>query len=159
MHRGIFPMEPPVSCRHIRPLLLQILHEASQGLHNVGCVDCNTPRNNIGVDQALRVEEGQDHLLGPAGLDLGLDGPWLPLEDPLFGLLFSQRGVVGYQGLIHGHNSVQHRQRPAANGGDEISADPDPLQHLFSGQKLRYPSGRLLNQAQIVMNDVENGSI
>ncbi len=40
-----------------------------------------------------------------------LDGAWLTLFNPLFGLLFSFRHVIGNHRLVHRHNVVQNPNR------------------------------------------------
>jgi hypothetical protein len=37
----------------------------------------------VGVNQALAVKEGQQHLFCLAGMDSGLDGAWFSIFNPL----------------------------------------------------------------------------
>ncbi len=53
--------------------MLEDLQELTHGIHNVVGVQCGHPGHMVGVAEALRVKEGQDHLLAPDGLHLGLD--------------------------------------------------------------------------------------
>ncbi len=79
----VVPMEKPVSLRHLRPLLPQVNHELAEDHQDGVGVDGGPLRNDVGVDQALAVKEGQQHLFCPAGMDFGLDGAWLAFFDPL----------------------------------------------------------------------------
>jgi hypothetical protein len=47
----------------------------AMGIHKIP----HTHGHVVGVDYPLGSKEGQDHLLGPAGWDLGLDGARLAL--------------------------------------------------------------------------------
>ncbi len=94
-----------------QPFHLYLLHEETQNLHNVEGVDGNAPGDDVGVDQALAVKEGQNNLLGPAGLHPRFDGAWFSLLDPLFKLLFCLRSRVTHHGLIHSNIIVQHQKR------------------------------------------------
>ncbi len=84
-------------------------HELAQDHQDVVGVDGGPLRNNVGVDQALTVKEGQQHLLCLAGMDFGLDGAWLALLDPLLRLPFHLGSVVGHHRLVHSDDLVQHR--------------------------------------------------
>jgi hypothetical protein len=42
------------------------------------------------------------------------------------------------------------------HGGDEVGTGPDPLLFLLLTQQLRHPSGRLLFEAEILVQDVED---
>jgi hypothetical protein len=83
VHWGIVPMEPPNN----QPFLLENLHGLAQGIHDLVGVHHGPPGHVVGVDEAFRVKEGQDHLLSPLNLDLGLDGARLALFQPLPALL------------------------------------------------------------------------
>jgi hypothetical protein len=43
------------------------------------------------------------------------------------------------------------------HGGDEVGRDADPLLFLLLTQQLGHPSGRLLFEAKILVQNVENG--
>jgi hypothetical protein len=78
--------------------------------------------------------------------------PW----DPLFALFFRFRRMIGDHGFAHGDDRVQHGLRSAVHGGDEVGTDPDPLLFFFITQQLRHPSSRLLFEAEILVQDVED---
>ena len=59
---------------------------SGQGLYNVGQIHDSTPGHHVGGDGAIEIKKGQDHQLGPAGMDFGLNWPWLALFDPLLAL-------------------------------------------------------------------------
>jgi hypothetical protein len=80
-------MEPQLSCSHSWPVLLGNLQELAQDIPDVVDIYCGLPWHLVGVDEALGVKEGQDHLLAPVSLDLGLDGARRALSEPLFSLL------------------------------------------------------------------------
>ncbi len=58
-------------------------HGLAQDHQDVVGVDGGPLRNDVGVDQALAVKEGQQHLPCPAGMDFSLDGAWLAFLGPL----------------------------------------------------------------------------
>ncbi len=87
VHWGIFPKEPPVHSHHW-PLLLENFQELAQGIHDVVGVHRCPPGHVVGADEALGVEEGQDHLLAPAGLHLGLGGASWPFRSFLCCLIW-----------------------------------------------------------------------
>jgi hypothetical protein len=80
-------MEPPVCSRRLRPLLLENILELTQGFHDVVGIHHSPPRDVVSADDVLRAEEGQDHLLAPAGVPLGLDGARWALSQPLLASL------------------------------------------------------------------------
>ncbi len=88
VNRDVIPMEKPPLLHQDRPLLPQVLHEVAQDLHDVRCVGGGTPGDDMQVDEALAVEEGEQHLFGPAGIDLSLYWARLTLLNPMLGLLF-----------------------------------------------------------------------
>ncbi len=55
-----------------RPLVLQPLHEVAQDLDDVDKVDGGAPGHDVHRDEALAIEEGQQHLVCPSGMDPGL---------------------------------------------------------------------------------------
>ncbi len=79
---GTIPMEKPFSLSHDWPLLPENLHQLVQGFDVVG-IHCGSPGHIVGVVYPHGIEECQHHLLGLAGLDLGLDGARLALWQPL----------------------------------------------------------------------------
>ena len=109
VNRGVVPQEEPLLLAQNWSLLLEMLHEAAQGLDDVLRVDSFAPGDDVGVDEPLRVEEGQDHLLCPAGLSLCLNRAWGSLLEPLFRLLISGGCVVRYSGFVHSNNVLQNR--------------------------------------------------
>jgi hypothetical protein len=72
MDRGIVPVEPPLLFNHLRPLFLHLLQKVAQGLDDVFSIDSRTLGNDMAVDKAFAVKKRQQHLLGPAGMDLCL---------------------------------------------------------------------------------------
>ncbi len=84
MDGRIIPVEKPLPGRHLRPLLLEMLHEGPQGLHDVHGVDIRPPGYDVGVNHASGIKEGHHHLFDAAGLDSGFDRAWFALLDPLF---------------------------------------------------------------------------
>ncbi len=103
----------------------------------------------MGVDEAARVEEGEDHLLAAAGLNLCLQRPWLALQGPLLAHSFGLRGEVKNEGLIHSNNAVQPGEPAALDGVDKFLAYSHAILFLHLGQQFGYPVRRLLHQAQI----------
>jgi hypothetical protein len=83
-------MEKTTLLNQHRPLLPQMPHEDIQDLHYIHGVDGGAPGDNVQMDEALAIEEGEQHLFGSARLDLGLYWAWLPLLDPLLGLFSSE---------------------------------------------------------------------
>ncbi len=128
--RSVIPMEEPLLLDHQGPLLPQMLHEAAQGLDDVIRVDGFAPGYDVGVDEPLRVEEGQNHLLRAAGLNLGLYGARLAFFYPLFGLFFRERGVVGHRRFVHGHNVVQNGHGLPLDQLNEVLRGPHSLKLL-----------------------------
>ncbi len=120
-------MEPPVPGRHLRPLLLLNHPELAQGIHAVLGVHRGSPGHIVHVDEALGIKEGQDHLLHPGHMDLGLDQPRLSLHMLLLALLLGLGCVKQHRRLIHGDNLVQHRHGVAAEQHHEGLTDPHPL--------------------------------
>jgi hypothetical protein len=78
VNRGIVLMEKPPLLQQDRPLLPQMHYEDIQDLDNVGRVDSGAPGDDVRVDEALAVKEGQQHLFGPARLTLAFIGPGSP---------------------------------------------------------------------------------
>ncbi len=76
-------MEPPVPGCHRQSLFLQNFQEVSEGLNDVSSSNSSGPGHKIRVDEALRIEEGQDHLFLPSGVDLGLDRAWCSFHNLL----------------------------------------------------------------------------
>ena len=152
----IVPVEHPALLHQLRPLLLQILQESGEGIHNEGSIHRLPLLDHPGVDEPVGVEEGEDHLLGAARMDPCLDWAWLTLLDPLLAHSFGFRSVEGNHGFVHGHNPVQKGLGLTANGGGELAADPDPLLLLLHRQKLGDPPRRLFYQAQVIMQDGKN---
>ncbi len=89
VNHSVVPVEQPVSSHHLQPLFPQNLQKRAQGLYDVAGIHHSPPGHVVGIDEALVVEEGQDHLLGPGCMDLGLHWPRLTLWKPLPGLLLS----------------------------------------------------------------------
>ncbi len=105
MDRGVVPVQEPFLGRHNRPLRLENLKKSSQGLLDVFGVHGFSLGDLVRVDDALRVEEDEHHLLGPVAWTLAFLGP-----GRLFGRSLRFRGVEGYGRLVHSHNVVQERQ-------------------------------------------------
>ncbi len=107
---------------------LNTFQELAHGLHDVVGVHRGPPEHEVHVDEALWIEEGQDHLFGPGHMDHGLDRPRLTtLHKPLLALLLSLGCVERHCGLVHGEDSVQHRHGVAAEQQHEGLTDPHPL--------------------------------
>ncbi len=64
--------------------------------------------------------------------------------------------MIGDHGFVHCDDRIQHGLRSVVHGGDELGTDPDPLLFLILAQQLGHPSGRLLFEAEILVQDVEN---
>ncbi len=93
------------------------------------------------VDKALAVEEGEQHLFGPASLDLSLYWTQLtPLLYPLLGLLFCLRSAVTHHHLVHGDNGVQHGERVAWTAATNSEQTSITLLLLVVIQKFGHPS-------------------
>ncbi len=60
--------------RHLQPLLLEMLHEGAQGLHDVHGIDLCPSGWDVGVNLTPAIKESHHNLFDAAGLDLGLDG-------------------------------------------------------------------------------------
>jgi hypothetical protein len=82
--RGIGPIKKPLSLSHYWPLLPENLHQLAQGFHDVVGIHCGPLGHIIGVDDPFGIEKCQHHLLGPAGLDLGMMGPGWPFGSHCF---------------------------------------------------------------------------
>ncbi len=149
--RGVVPVEKPTLLGQNRPLLSEMPHEDVEDLHNVRGVDGGAPRYDMRIDEALAVEEGEQHLFGSACLDLGLYWARLTLLNSLLGLFFALRRMVTNHRLVHSHNRVQHGKRVALDRFNELRADFDALLLLIVIQEFGHPPGRLLLKAQIVM--------
>jgi hypothetical protein len=108
-------------------------------------------RDNMCIDEALAVKEGEQHLFGSARLDLGLYWAWLSLLNPLLGLFFALRRMVIHHHLVHSHNRVQHGERVVLDRFDELRTDLDALLLLIVIQEFGHRPGRLLLKAQIGM--------
>ncbi len=109
------------------PASSEYLQELSQGLHDVVGVHRGAPGYVVRVDEALRIEEGQDHLFGPGRMDLGLDRSRLTLHKPLLALLLRLGRVERHRGLVHGDDSVLHRHGVAVEQRHEGLIGPHPL--------------------------------
>jgi hypothetical protein len=72
-------MKPTLLLCQIRPLLPQIPQNIVQDRYNAVGIDELAPGDNVGVNEALAVEKGQDHLLGLTGIDSCLYGARLSL--------------------------------------------------------------------------------
>ncbi len=83
---GVVPVEKPTLLGQNRPLLSEMPHEDVEDLHDVRGVDGGAPRDDMLIDEALAVEEGEQHLFCSARLDLGLYWARLTLLNPLLGL-------------------------------------------------------------------------
>ncbi len=83
VNRGIVTVEKPTLLSQHRPLLPKMPHEDVQDLHKVQGVDGGAPGDDVHIDEALAVEEGEQYLFGPARLDLSLYWARLPLQEPL----------------------------------------------------------------------------
>ena len=86
------------------------------------------------LDDFGHIKEGQDHLLHPGGLALGLDQAWSPLLEALHGLLLGLLDVVGPSRFVHSDYLLQeglplHLELPVKE-----LATADPLMLLFVGQ-------------------------
>jgi hypothetical protein len=153
-------MENHLPGLHLQPLLNQILHEGAQGLHNVVDVNLLPRRDVVGVDKALAIKEGQQHLLlGAASLDLSLDGAWFSLFNLLFGLLFCLWSVVTDNPFIHCYNVVQHCHGMALDSNDEFLAGPHMLQYFVIAQEFGHPPSRLLDQPYLISKDEVHGAV
>ncbi len=158
MDRGVVPVQEPVLGRHDRPFRLENFKKSSQGLLDVFGVHGFALGDLVRVNYALRVEEDEDHFLGPGRVDFCFSRAWQTLLNPLFGRPLRFRGVEGYGRLVHGHNVVQERQRMPPKKRQEVAAASHPLLHLLRRQKLGDPMGGLLNEAQIFLQDGVNGA-
>jgi hypothetical protein len=105
------------------------------------------------VHDSLGIKKRHNHRLGPGGVDLCLHRPRDPLLKPLLGLLLSLRCVHGYCGLVHGYDLVQDGLSLPPHQINESLKGPHSLHHQIIGQACRDPSGRLLYQAQVFMED------
>ncbi len=123
--RGIVPMKKLGLLSHHRPLLLEMPHEDVEDLHNVRGVDGGHPRDDMSIDEALAVEEGEQQLFASASLDLCLDWARQSLLDPLLGLLLALRHVVAHHRLVHRDNRVQHGERVAVDRLNELGTGLD----------------------------------
>jgi hypothetical protein len=103
------------------------------------------------IDEALAVEEGEQHLFCSARLHLGLYWARLTLLYELLGLFFALRHMVTNHRLVHSDDGVQHGKRVALDRFNELRADLDALVFLLVIQKFGDPPGRLLLNAQIVV--------
>ncbi len=139
--RSDVPMEKPRLLSHHRPLLLEMPHEDVEDLHDVRAVDGGAPGDDMHIDKALAVEEGEQHLFALASLDLCLDWARQSLLDPLLGLLLALRRVVIHHRLIHLHNRVLHGKRVAVDRFDELRTDLNMLLLLLVIQKFGDPPG------------------
>jgi hypothetical protein len=148
MDRRIVPVEKLFLLDHLRPLLLQMSHELVHGHEDVVRIDSGAPGDDVGVDQPFAVEECQQHLFRPAGVNLCLDRAWQALFNPLFGGLFYLRRMVGNHRLVHRYNSVQHRHGAPVDGGDELRASSHSLLLLVFREKFWNPAGGLFDEAQ-----------
>ncbi len=83
MEGRIVPIEEPVSLCHFWPLLPQVDDELAQDHQDLVSVDGGPLQHDVGVNQALAVKEGQQHLFCLAGMDSGLDGAWFSIFNPL----------------------------------------------------------------------------
>jgi hypothetical protein len=143
VNRRIVPMKPPVPGRHLRPLLPEYLQELAQGLHDVVGVHCGAFELVVGLDEALRIEEGQDHLFGHGRMDFGIYRSRLTLHKPLLALLLSLGRVERNRGLIYGDDPSQHHHGVAAEHWHEGLTGPHPLVFHLLIQELGDPSGGL----------------
>ncbi len=148
---GVVPEEKPTLLGPNGPLLSEMPHEDVEDLHDVRDVEGGAPRDDMRIDEALAVEEGEQHLFCSARLDLGLYWARLTLLNPLLGLFFALRRMVTNHRLIHGDDGVQHGERVALDRFNELRADLDALLFLIVIQKFGDPPGRLLLKAQIVV--------
>jgi hypothetical protein len=148
---GIVPVEKPTLFSQNGPLLSEMPHEDVEDLHDVRGVDSGAPRDDMRIDEALAVEEGEQHLFCTACLDFGLHWARLTLLNPLLGLFFALRRMVTNHRLVHGDDGVQHGERVALDRFNELRADLDALLFLIAIQKFRDPPSPLLVKAQIVM--------
>ena len=98
---SIVPMEKSLYRLRYVPYLLKILHKLAQSLHNEVGIHCGPPGPEVGVDEALVVEEDKDHLFGLAQMDLGLEWPRQALLKPIFGLQLGLRSVKGHYQLVY----------------------------------------------------------
>jgi hypothetical protein len=84
MDQGVVPVQEPVLGRHDRPLRLENFKKSSQGLLDVFGVHDFALGDVVRVNDTLRVEEDEDHLLGPGRVDFGFSGARQTLLHPLF---------------------------------------------------------------------------
>ncbi len=98
-------------------------------------------RDNMRIDEALAVKEGEQNLFGSARPDLGLYWAQLSLLNPLLGLFFALRRMVTHHRLVHCHNRVQHGERVALDRFDELRTDLDALLLLIVIQEFGHPPG------------------
>ena len=66
------PMKKSISCHRFGPLLLEREHELAQGLHDVTEVHHGPLGHEVGVDEALLIEEGHHRQFAPDAMDLRL---------------------------------------------------------------------------------------
>ncbi len=72
VHKRVVPVEKPLLGQQLRPFHPQTPPELAQDIDDVGRVESGAPGGDVGVDEAARIEEGENHLLAAAGLHLCL---------------------------------------------------------------------------------------
>ncbi len=110
MDWGIVPVQEPLLGSHDRPLFSENLQKCCQGPLDVFGVHSFALGDVVRVDDALRVKEDKNHLLGLGCMDSRFSEAWLTLLNPLLGCQLRLRGVEGYGRLVHGYYIVQDRQ-------------------------------------------------
>ena len=98
--RRVVPVETP-GVPEVRPLPFLGGEEFLEGLDDEIPVDRGAQRREALEDEALMVEEGENHLLLPRGDDFRFDRSRGSLRQPLFGPFLGLRGVEGDHCLIH----------------------------------------------------------
>jgi len=104
MDRVIVPMEPPLSGRHFWSLLLQLLPEGGQGLHNVVFVDLGALGATLVYTRPLLSKKASTICLVLVLCTLALTGPGLALGIHCLLCFFCQGGVEGDHPLAYSDN-------------------------------------------------------
>jgi hypothetical protein len=79
----VIPLKETLYRAQVGRLFLQSLQIGAQGLNDINCDDYFAPGGGVGVHHPLVVKEGQDHLLAPPSMGIGLNWAWCPLIKPL----------------------------------------------------------------------------
>ncbi len=133
--------EPVLGCQD-RPLRLENFKKSSQGLLDVFGVHGFALGEVVRVNDALRVEEDEDHLLGPGRVDFCFSRAWQTLLNPLFGPPLRFRGVEGYGRLVHGSQCCPGPPTNAAEEAPRSRRCKPPSPPFAPKTKAWGPNGR-----------------